>query len=475
LGGAFSGVVKAKEDFRAPNIVVFLIDDLGARDVGCFGSTFYETPNVDRLAAQGMKFTAAYSACPVCSPTRASMMTGRYPQRSGITDFIAPGGKNQPENWARNTPLLPATNQDQLALKERTIAEELRDAGYATFFAGKWHLGGDGYLPMDQGFDVNKGGMQAGSPRSYFSPYGNRLLEDGPPGESLTLRLGAEACKFIEASRDRPFFVYLSSYSVHVPLQGPENLVKKYEAKATALTKSDRPWGKERASKVRREQSNPTYAAMIEETDNAIGLVLNKLEELGLAKNTIVLFTSDNGGLSTAEGYSTSNLPLRGGKGWMYEGGIRVASIVRWPAVVMAGSESATPIISNDYFPTLIEAAGRPAGAELKLDGVSLMPLFRGEKLAERALYWDYPHYGNQGGAPGSAIREGKWKLIEWREDDSLELFDLEADPGEQHNLAKKEPELAERLRVKLEKWRKDVGAETPARNPKYEAKKSTA
>jgi arylsulfatase A-like enzyme len=304
-------------------------------------------------------------------------------------------------------------------------------------------------------------------------------LPDGPLGESLTLRLGEEACKFIEgtfeASRERPFFVYLSFYSVHTPLQGPEKLVKKYEAKAAGLRAKEKKWGKERASKVRLVQDHPTYAAMIEETDNAVGLVLDKLKELGLAENTIVLFTSDNGGLSTAEAFSTSNVPLRAGKGWMYEGGIRVVSIARWPGVVEAGSTCATPVISMDYFPMFLEAAGVRPESGLKIDGVSLLPLLRGGKLAERALYWDYPHYGNQGGAPGSAVRQGKWKLVEWREEGALELFDIEADPSETKNVASDEPEVAKRLHGMLKKWRAEVGAKTPAVNPRYEGKKRAA
>jgi arylsulfatase A-like enzyme len=450
-----------------PNIVVFLVDDLGARDVGCFGSTFYETPRIDRVAREWMRFTAAYAACPVCSPTRASMMTGKYPQRTGITDYINTRGTNQPDKWPRNTRLLPAPYSDHLALSERTIAEVLRDAGYATFFAGKWHLGGDGFLPSNQGFEINKGGMEWGSPKSYFSPYRNRLLADGPKGESLTLRLGEETCKFIESNRDHPFFAYLSFYSVHIPLEAREELVAKFKAKAEKLTTPKQEWGKERQSKVRLVQNNPVYAAMIEETDTAIGNVLDKLDELGLAKNTLVLFTSDNGGLSTAEGHSTSNLPLRGGKGWMYEGGIRVASIVRWPGVVKPGSESATPIISNDYFPTFADAADAKLSGE-KIDGESLTPLFRGEEIADRALYWDYPHYGNQGGAPASAIRQGKWKLIEWREDGSRELFNLDEDPGELKNLADDQPELVTVLLAKLSNWRAEVGAKKLESNPRY-------
>ncbi len=352
-----AGSVAAAEQ-RPPNIVVFLVDDLGATDLGCFGSTFYETPNVDRLAAGGMRFTAAYSTCPVCSPTRASMMTGRYPQRTGITDYINASGANQPEGWKRNTRLLPASYSDHLALDELTIAEALHDAGYATFFAGKWHLGMKGFLPTEQGFDVNKGGTNAGSPRSYFSPYQNSQLPDGPQGESLSMRLADETCKFIGASREQPFLAYLSFYSVHIPLQATKEGIAKYEAKASNLPAGKPEFGRERQSKLRLVQNHPTYAAMVEEMDRAVGKVLDKLDELKLAGNTVVIFTSDNGGLATAEGCPTSNLPLRAGKGWMYEGGIRVPAIIRWPGVAAAGSTCATPIASIDYFPTLLEASG---------------------------------------------------------------------------------------------------------------------
>jgi arylsulfatase A-like enzyme len=472
-------VAGAKAADQAPNIVVFLVDDLGARDLACYGSPFYETPQVDRLAAGGMRFTQAYASCPVCSPTRSSMLTGRYPQRTGITDYINTGGGNQPQNWKRNTKLLPAPYADRLALSEQTIAKVLREAGYATFFAGKWHLGGKGFLPTDQGFDINKGGLDWGMPKTYFSPYQNPMLKDGPPGESLTLRLGDETCKFIDAHLkahpDRPFLAYVPFYSVHVPLEAPEKLVKKYEAKAASLPQSEAEFGTEHASKVRLVQNNATYAAMIEETDNAVGMVLDKLDELSLADNTIVLFTADNGGLSTAEGWATSNAPLRAGKGWMYEGGIRVASIIRWPRVVAASSTCTAPIISCDYFPTFVDAARLPASpkdSQPKIDGVSLLPLLRDEPaggFAQRQLFWDYPHYGNQGGSPASAVREGRWKLIEWREDDSVELFDLEADPSEERNLAEREPERVKRMQAMIKAWRQAVGAKSPTANPAFD------
>jgi arylsulfatase A-like enzyme len=454
---------------RPPNIVMFVADDLGYSDLASFGSTFYETPHLDRLAATGMRFTSAYSACPVCSPSRASIMTGRYPQRCGITDYINMGGGNQPENWRRNTRLLPAPYSDHLALDQRTIAEALRDAGYATFFLGKWHLGARDFGPEKQGFQINKGGTAAGSPRSYFSPYGNPRLADGPPGEHLTMRLAEEANKFIADNVDRAFFVMMQTYDVHIPLMAPDELVKKYEAKAAKLNLSGPAWGQERASRVRLVQNHPTYAAMIESLDAAVGIVLQKLDELALTENTVVVFTADNGGLSTAEGSPTSNLPLRAGKGWLYEGGIRVPTIVRWPGVMRAGSKCSMPISSIDYFPTFVEIAALPSKSEDPLDGTSIVPLLRGGTIEPRALYWDYPHYGNQGGSPGSAIRDGRWKLIEWHDEGSVELYDLEADPGEKRDLGAAHADVAARLRKSLANWRREVGAKPATPNPRYQ------
>jgi arylsulfatase A-like enzyme len=448
-----------------PNVVLFVMDDLGATDLGCFGSTFYETPHLDRLAASGMRFTSAYAACPVCSPTRASIMTGRYPQRTGITDYI--GNGNQPEKWNRNTRLLPAPYASQLALEERTIAEVLGDTGYATCSSGKWHLGGTGFLPTEQGFDVNIAGYAAGSPRSYFPPYQNPFLSDGPPGEYLPLRLANEASQFIEAHADRPFFVYVPLNSVHTPLQAIPELIRKYEAKAARLKRTGPATRPEWDTKVRLVQDHPTYAAMIESMDTAVGIVLTKLEELGLADNSIVLFTSDNGGLSTEEGRPTSNVPLRAGKGWLYEGGIRVPTIVRWPGVTAPGSSCATPIISNDYFPTLVEIANQPLESGGTTDGVSFVPLLRGESIDERPLYWHYPHYGNQGGMPGGAVRDGRWKFIEWYEG-TTELYDLDADPSETKNVAEENTVIVAELQQQLKRWREEVGAKMPTTNPNY-------
>lgn len=463
-----SGAIAA--DTARPNIVFFVVDDLGQRDLGCCGSTFYETPNIDRLAAQGTRLTRAYAACPVCSPTRASLLTGRYPQRTGITDYI---GAAQPEKWKRNTRHLPAAYSEHLALDEFTIAEALKAAGYATFFAGKWHLGGVGFAPEDQGFDINMGGLAQGGPyggKKYFSPYGNPKLPDGPEGEHLPDRLASEAAKFIEAHRQEPFLVYLPFYSVHTPLMAPADLQKKYQNKRATLTNVDQ-FGDEPPRKVRLTQDHAVYAGMVEAMDQAVGKVLAKLEELKLADNTLVLFTSDNGGLSTSEGSPTSNLPLRAGKGWLYEGGIRTAGIVRWPGVVPAGKTNETPVISMDYFPTILQAASASLPNEMTIDGRTILPALKnGQVETGRPLFWQYPHYGNQGGAPGASILDGDWKLIEWFEDENVELFNLADDPGETTNLAHTEATRVESMRVRLHAWEKEVGAHRSTPNPGYDS-----
>lgn len=455
-----------------PNLVFFVADDLGQRDLGSYGGTFYETPHLDRLAAGGMRFTDAYAACPVCSPTRAALVTGRWPQRSGITDFI--GAPLKPEQWKRNTKLLPAPYADRLAHEEVTFAEVLKGVGYATFFAGKWHLGPEGWLPENQGFDVNRGGTDRGGPyggKKYFSPYGNPRLEDGPEGEHLPDRLAAEAAKFIEANRDRPFLVYYPFYDVHTPLMGRGDLVRKYEEKRARLGLAPQ-WGREGERDVRLVQEHAVYASMVEAMDLAVGRVLGKLDELGLAENTLVLFTSDNGGLSTSEGSPTSNLPLRAGKGWMYEGGIREPLIARWPAKIKPGSVSDVPVCSVDFFPTFLEASGAKAPEGLKIDGASLIPVLTGGSLPERALFWHYPHYGNQGGAPAAAIRRGNHKLIHWFEEDRVELFDLSTDLSEKNDLALARPDLVDALGAELKGWQEDVGAKFPSPNPNFDPAK---
>jgi arylsulfatase A-like enzyme len=457
---------------KPPNIVFFLVDDLGQRDLGCYGSTFYETPNVDRLAREGARFTDAYAACPVCSPTRASLMTGQWPQRTGVTDYI--GAALRPELWKRNTVSLPAPYSDRLALDLPTLGKAMKAAGYATFFAGKWHLGPQGWWPENQGFDINMGGIDFGGPwggKKYFSPYGNARLPDGPPGEHLPDRLSNETVRFIEANKTRPFFAYFAFYSVHTPLMAREDLRKKYEEKRARLGLTEK-WGREEPRDVRLVQEHAVYAAMVEAMDLAVGKVLAKLDELGLSENTIVIFTSDNGGLATSEGWPTSNLPLRAGKGWMYEGGIREPLLVRWPGVAKPGSVVTAPVSSPDFFPTLLEAAGVQPQPGQVLDGVSLVPALKGGPLPERALFWHYPHYGNQGGAPGAAIRRGDWKLIEWQEDNRPELFNLAIDLGETHDLAASEPQRVAKLRDELHAWQKQVGAKFPSPNPNYDPAK---
>ncbi|MCC6123334.1 MAG: sulfatase [Pirellulales bacterium] len=432
----------------APNILLILADDLGYMDIGANNpQTFYETPNIDRLAAQGMRFTAGYAACPVCSPTRAGIMTGRHPPRTGITDFI--GGK-------RAGKLLPAPNRDHLALEEVTVAEALKDAGYANFFAGKWHLGSGDYGPNAQGF----GPGLIGSGEFYYPPR-NAAPLDPKDDPKTTDRIADEAVRFIEKHKTKPFFAYLPFPAVHIPLGARQDLVEKYQRKQ-AVAPADA-WDRERERQVRIVQNHAVYAAMLEQLDAALGCVLAALDRCGLAERTIVVFLSDNGGLATAEGRPTSNFPLRAGKGWLYEGGIRVPWIVRAPGATKPGSICDAPVISTDLYPTILELVGLSPMPRQHVDGVSLAPLLTGAELKRGALYWHYPHYGNQGGAPSGAVRDGDWKLIEWYEDGSLELFNLKEDPGEKRNLSVENPAKLRELRAKLLDWRKAVKAVMPA------------
>mgnify|MGYP006278210559 CR=1 FL=1 len=461
-----------KEPPPPPNFVFFLVDDLGWTDLGCFGSSFYETPHLDGLAAGGMRFTQAYAANPVCSPTRASIMTGKYPTRLDITTYINQAGGNQPGNWTRNTPLLPAPYADRLPLEETTLAEALRAGGYATFFAGKWHLGPEGFWPEDQGFEVNKGGIERGGPYGgdkYFSPYGNPRLEDGPPGEHLPDRLASEAVQFIDEHREGPFLAYVSFYSVHTPLMARSDLQAKYEAKQASAPPDA--WGQDLGRRVRQVQNHAVYAGMVEAMDQAVGKVLHALDTMDLADNTVVFLMSDNGGLSTSEGHPTSNLPLRGGKGWLYEGGIREPVIVRWPGVTAPGSVNDTPIISTDFYPTILDIAGLPARPDQHRDGRSFTTLLRGDTTARHeALYWHFPHYGNQGFRPGTAIRRGDYKLIEFYEDDHVELYDIREDIGEQNDLSEREPQRVQQLQRQLRQWLEEVDARRPSPNPNFDA-----
>jgi arylsulfatase A-like enzyme len=481
---------EAREAPRQPaNVVFILVDDLGWADLGAYGSTFYETPNLDRMAADGMRFTSAYAE-PVCSPTRAALMAGRHSARIGITDWI-PGRPNRADQR-----LLQAPHRHQLPLEETTIAEMLRAAGYARAHIGKWHLGGDGFLPTDQGFDLNVAGTEYGYPPSYFYPFQGsytmpHVAEGSAEGDFLTDRLTDHALRFIERHRDRPFFLFQSFYIPHTPLQAPPELVAKYERKADALaipasgapgSRGGNPaqllerdpsaaavFSREGDHHVRTVQNHAVYAAMVEVMDRNVGRILRALDAHGIAGRTLVVFYSDNGGLATSEGWPTSNLPLRAGKGWLYEGGVRVPLIVRWPGQVPAGSTADVPVREVDVFPTLADVAGITLDSRLHLDGVSLLPLLRGTgRLPDRPLFWHYPHYSNQGGRPGGAIRDGHLKLVEFFEDRRLELYDLAADIGERNNLAHARRSDVERLHRRLHEWRTRVGAVIPGPNPEF-------
>ncbi len=430
----------------APNIVVIMADDLGWRDLHGYGNELVETPHLDQLAREGMKFTDAYAAAPVCSPTRAAMMTGQSPARLHLTNhapgnpdgFALPGANLHEAEWTRH-----------LSLSAVTISERLSAAGYATAHVGKWHLSHvtakDGVTepelrPEHQGFSLNIGGCSLGGPPSYFSPYRNPALKDGPPGEYLPERLADEAIQFMRAHRDGPFFLNWWPYCVHYPMEATDARITKYQQ--------------------RKGVKNPVYAAMIEGMDAAIGRFLNALDDAGLRDNTLVLFKSDNGG------YDGDNKPLRGVKGMLYEGGIRVPWIVRWPGKVKPGTVNTTPVISTDCYPTLLEVAGLPPTPDHPLDGRSLVSLFTQSAGFERdSLYFHYPNYAfHKQNRLGSAIREGSYKLIKFYDNDSLELYDLSTDIGEQKNLAAESPELAARLAAKLDRWLSDMDARLPVK-----------
>ncbi len=478
--------VQAGEEAKAGpplNIVLIVVDDLGWRDLACYGSDLYETPHVDRLARQGMRFTQAYSACTVCSPSRAALMTGKYPARLHLTDWIP--GHERPAAKLK----IPDWNQ-RLPLEEITLAELLAPAGYIAGHVGKWHLGPQGFWPTDQGFAVNMAGCDLGHPPSYYWPYtraGRRLpnlaLTSAAQGQYLTDRLADEAVALVRQWKSRPFFLYLPTYQVHTPIEPKQAYVAHY------------------AERVRpgMQHTNPRYAAMIQSMDEFVGKVLDALEEHGLAQRTIVFFTSDNGGLSHLNGVKrgpTDNSPLRLGKGSSYEGGVRVPLIVRWPGVTPPGSVCHEPVMGIDVFPTVAEAIARPLGGppsspgrsgdtgqapaagtpragQIQADGVSLVPVLRDPRarLKRDALFWHYPHYHPGGATPYGAVRAGPWKLIEFYEDMHVELYNLADDLGEKNDLAGRKPDLAAALRDRLHRWRQEVGAQMPT--PRQAAEKT--
>lgn len=510
VGTLFISAIAAGQ--RKPNIVFVLIDDMGWSDVGVYGSPFYETPNIDRLAAEGMRFTDAYATCHVCSPSRASVLTGKYPARLGLTDWIQGRGNRDFQR------LQTAEIKQSLPLEETTIAEVLRDQGYRTGMFGKWHLGEAEAGPLNQGFDVQvpqnwyKGWPKAG----YHYPFEMDGLE-GEKGDYLTDKLTDEALRFIEASKDQPFFLYMSYFAVHDPIQGRADLVAKYTEKRRNLSRDDKPFTLEgnpdsetkftseqlnemietpvyaayrllpnQMVKIKQRQDNPQFAAQVECVDENIGRLLTRLKHLGLDENTIVIFTSDNGGMSAANlsnasrnispdkldsAYAGSVLPLRGAKGWMYEGGIRVPLIIKWPGKVKAGSESAELVTGTDYYPTILQMAGLPLMPEQHIDGVSLTPILAGKKELNRdAIYWHFPHYSNHGlQSPGAAIRYRQYKLLEYFENGTVQLFDLSEDLSEQNDLSKIHPKIVKHLQGKLQTWHDEVGAKMMSLNPNYD------
>ena len=436
-----------------PNIVFLLADDLGWTGLRCFGSDFYETPNLDSLAERGLKLTHAYAACTVCSPTRASVMTGMYPARLRLTDFIA--GQNRPFAKMR----IPDWTK-QLDSQRTTIAEVLKQAGYRTAHIGKWHLeakGGPdrGTGPMDQGFDVSRSRPPA--TRGYKLGQGN---ESEAGTDYLTDKLTDHACEFIRDAKDDPFFLYFAYNVPHTPIQGREDLVRYFESKVDASA----------------VHKNPIYAAMVASLDQSVGRVVGELEASGVADKTVIIFTSDNGGLTQRYGKHdgfTENLPLRRGKGSAYEGGVRVPAIVYWPGVTPRGKVCDQPVMTIDYFPTLAEITG--ARFDVRPDGKSLVRLLRDPThKMDRNLYWHYPHYHAGGDGPYGAIRSGDFRLIEFYEDNSVRLFHLADDIGEQNNLASHMPEVASALREQLHRWRDSVGAQMPTPNPDYDPRRET-
>ena len=453
----FLGITVNKLEASPKNIVLILVDDLGWMDLGCQGSSYYQTPNIDKLAEEGVRFTNAYAACAVCSPTRASILTGKYPARLLLTDWL-PSGR-----WDPKAKLIEGRKIRGLPVEEFTLAEALRAANYKTVHIGKWHLGSEPFcLPEHHGFDVNIAGNAHGAPGQYFFPYqGNwsipttphrarwNVLQEGKPGEYLTDRLTEEAVSVIKQSGDRPFFLYFPHYGVHSPLQAPEEITKKYE----------------RISKEKR-QGKPVYAAMVESIDNSVGQVVRTLRSVGKEDNTIIIFTSDNGGFYKA----TSNAPLRANKGAYYEGGIRVPLIIKWPGVSVAGRVVDEPVISNDLYPTCLTGAEIPLKPQQHQDAVDLTPLLsQKDELTRSSLFWHFPHYNSHPSSyPSSVIRKGEWKLIESFDPASVELYHLSEDLGETKNVAESLPERRDALLAELEAWRISVGAERMRPNPNH-------
>ena len=464
---------------KKPNIVFFLIDDMGWMDLTCQGSEFYESPNIDSLARDGMLFTDAYAASPVCSPTRASLMSGKYPARVGLTHYI--GGPEHCLPGGEKGKLLSAPYVPFLSTEEKSMATAFKENGYKTWHIGKWHMGKEDYWPDKHGFDINIGGCHMGHPSGkghYFQPWEIQTIEARSGDDYLTDRLGDDAVALILENNDTPFFLNMWFYSVHTPVQAKPEKIAKYEQKAKnmgldkieAIVEGDFfPAEHKKTQRIQRRviQSNPVYAAMIEHLDENVGKILDALEKKGIADNTIIIFTSDNGGLSTAEGSPTCNFPLSEGKGWMYEGGVREPMLCRWSDVVKPGSRSDAVITSPDFYPTLLEACNLPLEEQQHVDGKSFLSALKGEPFERGSVFWHFPHYANQGGTPGCSIRKSEWKLIEFFEG-QVELYNMVHDISENHNLAEEHSEIVKELLDELHQWQKEIHAIIPTENPDW-------
>lgn len=475
---ALSASVAKAGEAEKPNVLFILVDDMGWTDLSCMGSNFYETPNIDRIARNGVKFTQGYAACSVSSPSRASILTGKTPSRHGITSWIGDLSGEQWRTKGHHNKMMPAHYNHSMSEAEYTMASAFSDGGYSTFFVGKWHLG-DEVTPLDYGFDINIGGWASGSPKGgYFAPYKNPALSDGESGENLTMRLSDEVVGQIkelkERDKNRPFFTFLSFYAVHAPIQTTQERWDYYRQKAISQGFETEGFSEERILPARNKQDNPIYAGLIEQLDLAVGNILDYLEQTNQLENTIIVFTSDNGGVVSGDNFSTNIEPLRGGKGTQWEGGIRVPLLIWNPQIDSSYSIIEEPVISMDLYPTLLDMAGIEANPKQHVDGVSLLPLINEGAAIERALFWHYPHYGNQGGEPSSIVRDGDWKLIFYHEDSRYELYNLVADVGEREDLAQINVEKRDELIEKLDLFLEETDATMPIYDPLYSEDKES-
>ncbi|WP_136480787.1 sulfatase [Cognatitamlana onchidii] len=464
---------KLLKENKNPNIVFILVDDLGYHDLSVTGSTFYETPNIDKLATEGVMFSNGYAASRVCSPSRASIMTGKFTARHGITDWIGAKAGTDWRKRNRHDKMLPANYVMQLPKEDITLAEAFKAQGYKTFFAGKWHLGDKGSYPEDHGFDINKGGFHRGGPAGgFFGPFNNPMLKDEKAGENLTMRLANETADFIGKHKDSTFFAFLSFYAVHAPLQTTQDKWAKYRDKADSIGISESGYKMERVLPVRQVQDNPVYGGLVETMDDAVGVVLKALKDNGVDKNTIVVFTSDNGGVASGDHYATSNLPLRGGKGYQWEGGIKEPFFIKVPWLNTIKS-SELPVVSTDLYPTLLDLANLPLIENQHKDGISLKPVLEGKAFSNsRPLFWHYPHYGNQGGEPSSIIQKEGWKLIHYWEDGREELFKLPSSEQDNENVISQNTSKAKALSDELMQWLKEVNAVYPTKDKEFNLEK---